>query len=177
MTERYSLLKPIIKFLASRRRAVTLKDVVGKTGINRKATLRILRKLTRDGYLELTDPGEMLPCVKGGRLAKNPTWKIVDRKSLPKRLERKKNPATTRDRIWKAMRIKRIFLVKDIMKLAEVKKASAMNFIHILLRNGYVRKVGQRGHREGCHWQLIRDDGPDRPALNEYPKHDVTLSL
>ncbi len=129
-----------------------------------------MRKLTQEGYLELIDEGKLFINQKNGLNRKNQTWKIVDRKALPGRLKKNKKPGKIRDRMWKAMRIKRIFLLKDIMKLADVKEATAMNYIKILERNKYARKVGQRGQREGCHWQLVQDDGPERPVLKECPE-------
>ncbi len=178
MSKPLNKLKLVIDCLCKTRRKKIASDfVVAETGLEHKAVLRVMRRLTKQGHLELIDKGKISNSNTGRAYSKNPTWKIVNRKSLPNRLKRKKKSGNIRDRIWKAMRIKRIFLLKDIMKLAEVKEATAMNYIHILERNKYARKVGLRAPREGCHWQLIRDDGPDRPALKEYPEHDVTLSL
>lgn len=173
MTKPKPALKPIVEFLTtSRNKTITLKITCYKTGISNKAALRVMRKLTKEGYLKLIDEGRLFNNKNGGVHTKNPTWEIVDRKALPNALIRKNKSGPVRDRMWKAMRIKRIFLLKDIIKLAVVKEATVMNYIKILERNKYARKVGKRGHREGYNWQLIRDDGPKRPDLKEYPEAD-----
>ncbi len=164
-------LKPIVEFLTTcRKKTVTLKITCYKTGIDSKAALRVMRKLTKEGHLKLVEEGKLFNNKKGGVHSKNPTWKIADRKALPLALERKNKTGPVRDRMWKAMRIKRIFLLKDITKLADVKEATVMNYIKILERNKYARKVGKRSQRQGQNWQLIRNDGPKRPALKEYPE-------
>jgi len=163
-------LKPVVDFLCSTRKInITAELVAAETELAQKSVLRIMRKLTKDGYLYLVDRGILHENKKGGVHRKNPTWKIVDKKSLPAALKPKRKKGI-RDQIWKAIRIKRIFNVNEIMKLADAKESTAMNYIKILARNKYVRKAGQRAQREGCHWQLIRDDGPERPALKEYPE-------
>lgn len=175
MSQAKTPLKSIVEFLTdARRKNVSLFYACYQTGIKHKPALRVMRKLAREGHLELIDEGKLFNNKKGGVPAKNPTWEVVDRKSLPAVLEPKKKPRSIRDRLWKAIRIKRIFLLKEIMKLADAKEATAMNYIKILERNRYVRKAGHREQRQGQHWQLIRDDGPDRPVLKEYPEaaHD-----
>ena len=168
-------LKPIVEFLSGyRKKNVTLNLTVYQTGIESKPALRVMRKLAREGLLELIDEGRIIFGHKVGVHIKSPAWRILDRKALADRLNSRKTRRSIRDRLWKAIRIKRIFLLKDIMELADAKEATAMNYIKILERNRYVRKAGRREQRQGQHWQLIRDDGPERPVLKEHPEapHD-----
>lgn len=170
MTKPLSNLKPVVNFLIETRKVkITAALVSTETNLEHKSVLRIMRKLTEQGYLELIDEGILHGNKKGGVNSKNPTWKIVDKKALPQVLKPKKKKGI-RDRLWKAIRIKRIFSVTEIMKLASAKEATVMTYIKILERNKLVRKSGKRVQREESYWQLIRDDGPDRPALNEYPE-------
>lgn len=176
MSKHFSTIEPIVDFLNGYRPPlISLNQVVCKIGIDRTRALRIMRKLQTWGYIEIKKDIS-IPLQGGGRY-RNPQWKIADRKGMLERKTRSPKRSTFRDRIWKAMRIKRIFLVKDIIKLAEVKEPTAMNYIHILERNRFVRKTGQRQQRAGCYWHLIKNPGPERPVLKEYPENDVTLSL
>ncbi len=170
MTKPKPAFKPIVEFLTTcRKKTITLYLTCYKTGIKEKSALKVMRRLTKEGYLELIDEGRIYTGHKSGVHKKNPTWKIIDRKKIPEALQKKKKK-NIRDRIWKAIRIKKIFNIREIMELALAKESTVMNYIKILERNKYARKAGKRGHREGGHWQLIINDGPARPPLKEYPE-------
>ena len=110
-----SPLKTVIGFLSDyRRKKLDLKVVKDETNLNDRSALRVLRKLTSEGLLELIDEGKLFFGHKSGVYKKNPTWKIVDRQAIANRHKPRGKASPIRDRIWKAIRIKRIFLVKDI---------------------------------------------------------------
>lgn len=84
--------------------------------------------------------------------------------ALPKPL-----PADTkRQRMWKGMRVMRIFTTADVEATSEVCKEHVKKYVRLLARAGYLKllKACVHGQTNGhATWQLVRDSGPLAPRV------------
>ena len=127
----------------------------------------VLNKLFREGMLQRFDlvpnPGEGAPLR--GRPRKRTIYQIADKKSLEDRFKPRLKENTAMDRMWRVIRIKRDFSVRDLIALADVKRENARFFVKQLYRARYISPSKSGG--PGVEWSLIkfRDPGSKRPYL------------
>lgn len=149
--------------------------VAAATGLTRKQALRVLDRLTREGYLKCKT--KRLPKMKGqaGLPLRDPTWIKAKGRTPQKRAVEKRKPRTMRDKIWKAVRIRTIFTQTDIVQLTGCNRHAVVDYIRILAAHGVIRKLDKS--RQGRHWQLIKNNGPCRPVLSEVAKTPTSLEF
>ena len=98
----------------------------------------------------------------GGRVKRNPVWKMV-KKPLVVAVGRPRR-RTVRDKLWTAIRMRRLFCRSELAAIAEVSVASVESYIRLLKANGYLRETGKNG-REKVY--LLVKGGVVRPGLKE----------
>lgn len=86
-----------------------------------------------------------------------------------KRIAATKGPRHRRARLWQAIRILRRFEVNDLLAVCELEtrqRESVLTFLSQLRCAGYLRaRYGNPGRHEATQFVLIRDSGPQTPAL------------
>jgi len=151
---------------------VKIEWVMEETGFEHKTTIRILRKFEKKGYLQFLEEKVKLsrPWCKNFP-KKFPVWETVDREGLREFVEcpGKNGKGQLRDKIWKAIRIKRNFTAREIEALCEIDILTIVDYIYALKKHDLVRETGRS--REGKHWQLkIVNPQVKRPQLSEVKK-------
>lgn len=69
-------------------------------------------------------------------------------------------------RMWTAIRVLKVFSIKELTAAASVSEASARKYMRLLERAGYVAKTTRRS-ANNIGWRLIRHTGPHHPgAIN-----------
>ena len=148
---------------------VSLKRVMAKTDLSHKPAIRIMRKFAQQGLLEfLREKTEQSREGVSSSPKRFPTWKILSRKEICAAVSCPGNNGTgqVRDKIWKAMRIKRIFTIKDICELTDASEEAVGNYMRILKSHSLVRQTRRTGRTK--NWQLIMPTPPvKRPNLKE----------
>ncbi len=160
----------IAKLICKKRgHKVNVEWVMNKTEFDHKTTIRILRKFQKKEFLKMT--GEK---VKPSRpWCKNlpkrfPVWEVIDRNGICNFTEcpGRNGKGQVRDKIWKAIRIKRIFTLKDIHELTDVAEDVIGDYLRILKSSNLVRQTGRTGLYK--NWQLVMVTPPvKRPNLKE----------
>lgn len=82
----------------------------------------------------------------------------------------KSRPAnTTRDRLWRSMRVLRSFDLPALMMAAEASRRSAEDLVNCLCRAGYLRMTsrGQSMRGTWSTYRLIRNTGPRAPSVTQ----------
>ncbi len=139
-----TVLEPVINYLTTLKKGVniTLTEVIGQAQRPRKPVLRVLDRLTREGFLDEISDEKIAPRFgEVGRCRRNPTWKLIDHPVYvnPKSPKRR----THRDRIWKAMRDKRKFTRKDLVRVTGCSMASVESYTKLLEYHGIIRVLFQ----------------------------------
>jgi len=163
-----TVLDPVIQYLLTcEKKRVTLADVMNGTDLPRRPVLRVLDKLTKDGYLKQVSDNHIMPKYgECGPPRRNPTWKIInDVKSRPKQALHKN---TMRDRIWQAIRAKRHFTRLDITRTSGATRRAVDEYVLILERAGYLRRTGKDG--KFITFMLIKNQ-VDRPIIGPAGGH------
>lgn len=62
------------------------------------------------------------------------------------------------ERLWRAMRIRRSFKLKDLTLVTETTLDYAGKYVHVLRRSGFLNERGDR-------FVLVRDSGPKPPQV------------
>ncbi len=161
-----TVLEPVIHYILSlpkRRNIVRLPEVMAGADRPRKPVLRVLDSLVREGSLkEIADDPIPPQYNEFGRARRNPTWEIIRQPNIPVNRPVRR---TKRDRIWKAVRMKRRFTQAEIRMISGVSEGSVCDYIRKLVRVGCVRKIGKA--ERAVVYMLIKDTGPVRPAIKE----------
>jgi hypothetical protein len=145
------------------------KQIAKETSIDFIDVQIVLDRLFREGMVQRFDlipnPGEGAPLR--GRPKKRTVYQIRDKKSFENRFRPKLKPNTACDRMWKVIRGKQTFSIKDLIVLAEVKRENARWFVKMLYRGRYISPSKSGG--PGVEWSLIKikDPGPRRPYLGK----------
>ncbi len=161
-----TVLDPVIEFLLVSGKSVSLDQVTAGAERPRRPVLRVMDRLVREGYLEEIEDSKIPPGHgKCGRDRRNPVWKKVERKPLDSRPDRPKpQKRNKRDRIWKAIRMKRRFTRSELeIVCRQVTRSSIDEYTKLLVRQGYLRSVGLDGHEKV--FLLIKNPGPRRPIF------------
>ena len=160
-----TVLEPVIQFLVdTKKKKVTLGQVMDGADRPRKPVLRVMDRLVKEGYLKEIEDNKITPCYpEFGIPRRNPTWKIL---SKPVDINpRSPKRRTHRDKIWSVIRARRFFTAKELARISGCKAGTTENYIRFLKAHGYLRETGKDGH--AIVYQLIKDPGPKRPILKE----------
>lgn len=168
-----TVLEPVIGYLSTLKPGVkcTLTQVIEGAERPRKPVLRVMDRLVREGYLLEIEDDKIAPKYgEVGRCRRNPTWKLVSHPVYvnPKAPKRR----TVRDRLWKAMRDKRRFTRKELMRIADCSLGSAENYTKLLEHHQVIRVISQYGNRK-TYILAIRQPPKDRPLFAEVKKKNV----
>jgi DNA-binding Lrp family transcriptional regulator len=162
-------LKIIIKAIPSKDGFFSVNQIAKETLIGAKGVQIVLDRLFREGLIQRFDlvpnPGENSPLR--GRPKKRTIYQVTDKKRFEERFSPRLKQNTGADRMWKMIRYKRSFTIRDLVVLAEVKRENARWFVKQLYRARYI--VPSRSGGPGVEWSLIklRDPGPKRPYLSD----------
>jgi len=88
----------------------------------------------------------------------------------------KRQAPTTRQRIWQAMRILRVFSYADLQATAEAGRDNVRKFCQALHRAGYLRleRPKRNGKKGGYQvFRLVRDTGPNAPIPRDVGVYDL----
>ena len=158
-------LKIIGKAISLKAGFFSVNQIAKETLINTKDVQIVLDRLFRKGMIQRFDlvpnPGEKAPLR--GRPGKRRIYQISDKKKLKERFGPKLKKDTAADRIWKVIRDKETFTIKDLIILADVRRENARWFMKRLYHARYISPSKSGG--PGVEWSLIRrrDPGPKRP--------------
>jgi len=161
-----TVLEPVIGWLIiSKKKRVTLGQVMAGSDRPRKPVLRVMDRLVREGYAEEISDGKFaLAQGEFGPMRRNPTWKILSTPLAVPRNQAKRR--TLRDKIWQLVRAKRHFTLVQIQRLSGGAYDTVRIYMNMLERDGYVRRTGKEGGR--ITWMLIRGHNQTkRPVTKE----------
>lgn len=161
-----TVLEPVIDWLiTSKRKKITLDQIIKGAGRPRKPVLRVMDRLVREGYAEeITNGKDALAYGEVGPMRRNPTWKIL-KKPLSSRPTHPTKERNIRDRIWKTIRDLRRFTRKQLKRLTGSPVGSIQGYTKLLEHHGYIRQIG-KDCREKV-FLLVKNPGPTRPILKE----------
>jgi len=162
-------LKIIGKVISLKNGFFSVKQISKETLIGSKDVQIVLDRLFREGLIERFDlipnPGEDSPLR--GRPKKRVIYQVTNKNEFKKRFGPKMKENTAQGRMWKIIRGKEDFTVRDLIVLAGVKKENARWFVKMLSKAKYISPFGSVGR--SVQWGLIRlrDPGPKRPFLGD----------
>lgn len=139
-------------------------DLIVKTGLTHKQVLRVMDRLARLGYIK-TVKTEIPPrkYKESGLLRRYPTWKLNADKLISRRAVESRKKNTGRDKIWRAIRIKRKFTLTELEQFTQLNRASLQDYVCILESGKYLKRQPNTG--KILVFVLVNDPGPDRPVL------------
>lgn len=150
-------------------RAVTLEELIAASGCADRPLYCRLRRWSRSGWVRRIDaqPQRFALSADAPDIAEPP------KVSIDGGVREKRRSA--RERLWSAMRVLKRFDLPMLMMTAEAKRRSCEDFINLLLRAGYVRRLdapmvktgpGNLGFaRTWSNYQLVRNTGPKAPMI------------
>jgi predicted ArsR family transcriptional regulator len=162
-------LKIIVEKISSKVGLFSVKQIANETMISSKDVQIVLDRLFREGMVQRFDlipnPGEGAPLR--GRPRKRTIYQVTNKTKLKKRFGPKVKQNAVADRMWKLIRAKRDFTIRDLVVLTGAKKENARWFVKNLYRERYIAPSKSGG--PGVEWSLIklRDPGPQRPYLGK----------
>jgi len=160
-------LKRISKAISLKNGFFSVKQISKETFIGSKDVQIVLDRLFREGLVQRFDlipnPGEDSPLR--GRPKRRTIYQLANRSEFKKRFGPKMKLNTAEDRLWKIVRYRESFLVRDLVVLCDVGKEHARWYVKMLAKAGFVCPCGSVGH--ALEWRLVRlrDPGPRRPYL------------
>jgi len=149
-------------------------DLAAATGLTNHNVVAAAGRLIARGLADRREVGcyvltpEGAAFLAGGKVVKSGPVGPLERET-PRRMAR----ATTRDRLWSAMRILGKFSLGDLLALADEGRrgyANARNYLSILTRAGYLRELPRREPGTAVtsngfkRWALVRNTGPAAPV-------------
>jgi len=167
-------LKIICEAISSKDGFFSAKQIARETSIDPIQVQIVLDRLFRERMVQRFDlipnPGEGAPLR--GRPKKRTIYQIADKKSFRKRFAPKLRTDTAADAMWKVIRGRDAFSVRDLIVLAGAKRENARWFVKMLYLEGYISPSKSGG--PGVEWSLIRfkDPGPRRPHLGKARQPD-----
>lgn len=164
-----TVLEPVIEFLCNyTRRFVELPQVVKGANRPRKPVLRVMDRLTHEGYLiEVADEKIAPRYGEVGRCRRNPTWEII-KKPLLETFYKRPAKITIRDRMWRIIRARRRVTTRELARLSGTSPNTVNEYTRLLVKCGYLRVIG-KDNRQNVYF-LIKDPGPVRPITPEIKK-------
>jgi hypothetical protein len=162
-------LKTISKAISLKNGFFSVKQISKETFIGSKDVQIVLDRLFREGLVERFDlipnPGEGSPLR--GRPKKRKIYQLADKKKFKERFGPRFKQNTAADRMWKIIRYRESFTIRDLVVLCGVGKEHARWFVKMLAKAGFISPFGFFGR--SVQWGLIRlrDPGPKRPFLGD----------
>lgn len=152
---------------------VTLEELIAATGCADRPLYCRLRRWRRSGWIRKID---QLP----QRYALSPAAPdVAEPPRVTLALDVEQRRPSARVRMWVAMRVLKRFNVPMLQMTAEVKRRNCEDFINLLSRAGYVRRLdygvgrcraGNLGAaRTWSTYQLVRNTGPKAPTITNPP--------
>ena len=160
-------LKTISKAISLKNGFFSVKQISLETRIGPKDVQIVLDRLFRGGLLERFDlvpnPGEGSPLR--GRPKKRTIYQVTDKKKFEKRFRPKLKENTGVGRMWKVIRYRESFTIRDLIVNCNVGKEHARWYVKMLVKAGFICPCGSTGR--ALEWRLVRlrDPGPKRPYL------------
>jgi DNA-binding Lrp family transcriptional regulator len=160
-------LKIICKAISLKSGFFSVKQISKETPIDFKNVQIVLDRLFREGILErfnlIPNPGEAAPLR--GRPKKRTIYQIKNKKKFEERFAPKLKQNTAADRMWKIIRYRENFTIRNLVVLCGVGKEHARWFVKMLAKAGFISPIGSVGR--SVRWGLVRrrDPGPNRPFL------------
>lgn len=150
------------RFVAGR---ITLAEVVDASCCPRRPVLRVLDRLTRDGWLDMVENVGQWPAPgESGPRRRNPTYEV--RKDIRlHRAHQAKSRVTCRDKLWSTLRTVKRATLSHLMRLTGCGEEVCREYLGILRDNGYLRQTGKDGREK--IWTLVKDTGARRPETPE----------
>jgi hypothetical protein len=144
---------------------VTLAEVVDASCCPRRPVLRVLDRLTREGWLALVEDARQRPAPgECGPKRRNPTYEV--RKDIRlHRAHQDKSRVTCRDKLWSTLRTLKRSTVSNLMRLTGCGEDVCREYMLILRDNGFTRQAGLDGREKV--WLLVKDAGARRPETVE----------
>jgi hypothetical protein len=161
-------LKKISKVISFKNGFFSVKQISMETHVALKNVQIVLNRLFREGLVQRFDlvpnPGDRAPLR--GRPPKRTIYQVTDKEIFRDRFGPKTKRDTASDRMWKAIRAKRDFTIRDLIVLAGAKKENARWFVKKLYHGGYIAPSKSGG--PGVEWSFIKfkDPGPQRPYVD-----------
>jgi len=94
-------------------------------------------------------------------------------------MNKETNDPKLTQKLWKAMRMKRMFTVAEISRISKTSKEVTGNYIRLLAKNGYIREEGRKkGEGATKIWRCIKSDlvtGPTWAELLAYNGDERTM--
>jgi DNA-binding Lrp family transcriptional regulator len=152
--------------LATGRETVKVNDLIIKTNLTHKQILRVMDRLERDGYIKTVEM--VIPPLEFGESGirrRYPTWKLNAGKLIAVRAVTVRKKDTVRDKIWRAVRIKRKFTMPELEQFTEMKQDCLRDYVYILEAGGILKRQPNTGKIKV--FVLVNDVGPERPVLPE----------
>jgi hypothetical protein len=144
----------------------SLDQIARLTRISRKYVTDVLVVFSQEGLVK-TIAKQRKEHVPGH----SPRFSLIytaNRKALAARIAPRLKEETVQDKIWKVIRGKRQFNLRDLIVLAGVKRGTARWFIKALRKMGIIRPLRPGG--PGMEWQLVKDVGFKRPYIKSKRK-------
>ncbi len=159
-----TVLEPVISFLLKHGgRTVELSAIIAGAERPRRAVLRVLDCLVREGYLTEIEDNKINPKYgEHRRCRRNPTW-LINKKPLSERPEFIPKKRSNRDRIWQIIRMKRRFTRNDLEIISGVSRGSIDDYTKLLERQGVIRPIGKDSWSKV--YLLVKDFGVKRPLF------------
>lgn len=160
-------LKKVSKAILLKNGFFSARQISKETLIDSKGVKIVLDRLFREGLLERFDlvpnPGEGAPLR--GRPKKRTIYQLADKSEFEKRFGPKFKQDTAADRMWKIVRYRESFTIRNLIVLCNVGKEHARWYVKMLARAGFICPCGLAGR--ALEWRLVRlrDPGPKRPYV------------
>lgn len=138
-----TLLEAVIACIEGKK-TVRLEALVACSEHDRRQVLRVLDKLTREGWLqEVKDTPE--PPKKGemGPRRRNPTWRVV-KDPAGRKPKNRPRPSSLRSKLWRLIRAKHRFTKSALVPFGFT-LATVDEYVRDLELAGYVRRTGKDG--------------------------------
>jgi len=159
-----TLLETVIQHLLTTTagKQITLRLVVDSLELERKQVLRVLEKLTREGYLkEVVDNPEPPRVGEVGPPRRNPTWRVIRDLATRPAPNRTVNDSN-RSKLWRLIRAKRRFTRHDLTVCSGISGKTVDGYVRDLTQNGYVRATGKDGQH--TTYMLVRINQIEPPT-------------
>jgi len=162
-------LKTISKAISLKNGFFSIKQVSKETLIRSKDVQTVLDRLFREGLVERFDlipnPGEDSPLR--GRPKKRTIYQLANKRKFKERFGPRLKQNTAADRMWKIIRYRESFTIRDLIVLCNVGKEYARWYVKMLTKTGFICPCGSAGR--ALEWRLVRlrDPGPKRPFLGD----------
>ncbi len=163
-----TVLDPVVGYLMAmdtlggNRKVLSLERIMSGAGRPRKPVLRVLDKLTSEGFLVQVNDA---PIANGryeyGPARRNPAWRIV--RNLSDRPVAKPRKNTLRDKIWKLIRIRLYFSKPELVFGSGARPATVDEYVRQLEQWGHIRRTGKDGRLVTymvINNQVVRPMGP-----------------